>query len=69
MIYISHTINALFLLFVMYSDTLLVDFNEMKRNVIILGNSRHILSSIPSHGIDLCHSDACKNKRHLHVLL
>ena len=50
---LSHNINALFWLFVMYSDTLLVDFNEIKRNVII---GLAILSSIPSQGIDLCHS-------------
>ena len=33
LIYISQHINALFWLFVMYVDKLLVDFNEIKRNV------------------------------------
>ena len=59
LIYISHNINALFWLFVMYSDTLLVDFNEIKRNVIY---NRPILSSIPSHGIDWCHSGAVTSR-------
>ena len=35
LIYISQNINALFWLAVMYIDKLLVDFNEIKRNVII----------------------------------
>ncbi len=52
MIYISHKINALFWLFVMYrpSDTLFVDFNEIKPNVIIC---LYFLASHPMTYIDV----------------